>query len=766
MPECFLGKCKKIENGSSKSSDVDMISSAETNLKEVENGNPDTGDRDPDFPGSRTAEQLIRHGYSRRIIMKKTLYAGLFVSSMIAVCFSVAANENDFQRLKEFARQIPMECDYNTFFDKLSNKYRENCQYFESYSDRLSDYNTRKDQCLQEIDRINSRIQSLQSEITNLQNIQRGEFEERNAFSQRQDNANRRIIEIRNEIQSLESKKYTINNKIDSEPARIDDPSKQFKFRIEEHPVKIVLNNTNYSISRFDIDNKCFTCEINKIQLYDNDSREGEKNFIVSASIPSQKIKLYFDDAMTAKNFKEKYLAGENIVLPSAARIEIDYYLGKREVKAAEKRLIRPAVTRKKTITIERNNIGKKAMSVARTTLILVSAILARRYDEDYSNDLISRGKSDVDRDMDELLHTEWRMRDQTREVDEVVIPAEYEETPAQYQDNYRYQLNFTVTLESQYNWNQIKDIPVPPMHIDSNSSGINKIIVAAERGDINAQLHLGDCYYFGGSHDGETVNKNYNKAIFWYRKAAEQGNAEAQFNLAYMYEQGLATDSPDYSQAFYWYKRAAEQGKASAQYNVGYYYKKGRGISQNLSEAYKWYKRAADQGHQNAIDELKKNLKSNENQINKNKSDSSNISSLNDLITAAQNGDIRAQVQLGDCYYSGIGFYKGEIVEKNYEKAVFWFLKAARQGDARAQFNLAFMYEQGLGVDSQNYDQAFYWYKKAAEQGDERAQYNVGYYYENGRGTSQNLSEAYNWYKRAADQGHQNAIDELKRFQ
>lgn len=59
MPECFLGKCKKIENGSSKSSDVDMISSAETNLKEVENGNPDTGDRDPDFPGSRTAEQLI-----------------------------------------------------------------------------------------------------------------------------------------------------------------------------------------------------------------------------------------------------------------------------------------------------------------------------------------------------------------------------------------------------------------------------------------------------------------------------------------------------------------------------------------------------------------------------------------------------------------------------------------------------------------------------------------------------------------------------------
>lgn len=398
---------------------------------------------------------------------------------MIAVCFSVAANENDFQRLKEFARQIPMECDYNAFFEKLCNKYRENCQYFESYSDRLNEYNTRKDQCLQEIDRINSRIQSLESEITNLQNIQRGEFEERNAFSQRQDKANRRINEIQKEIQALESKKYTINAKIDSEPAKIDDPSKQFKFRIEEHPVKIVLNNTNYSISRFDIDNKCFTCEINKIQLYDNDSREGEKNFIVSASIPSQKIKLYFDDAMTAKNFKEKYLAGENIVLPSSARIEIDYYLGKREVKAAEKRLIRPAVTRKKTVTIKRNNIGKKVEAMASTILIGTIAILTK------NPDLLEQRRSELDRDREELTQNRWKLKDEQIVVDEDVIPAEYEETPAQYQDNYRYQLNFTVTLESQYNWNQIKDIPVPPMHIDSNSSGINKIIVAAERGDI-----------------------------------------------------------------------------------------------------------------------------------------------------------------------------------------------------------------------------------------------------------------------------------------
>ena len=48
----FLGKCKKIEKWSSKSLDVEMISSAKTSLKEVEYGNPDPGNHDPVFPCS------------------------------------------------------------------------------------------------------------------------------------------------------------------------------------------------------------------------------------------------------------------------------------------------------------------------------------------------------------------------------------------------------------------------------------------------------------------------------------------------------------------------------------------------------------------------------------------------------------------------------------------------------------------------------------------------------------------------------------------
>jgi len=65
----------------------------------------------------------------------------------------------------------------------------------------------------------------------------------------------------------------------------------------------------------------------------------------------------------------------------------------------------------------------------------------------------------------------------------------------------------------------------------------------------------------------------------------------------------------------------------------------------------------------------------------------------------------------LGVCY--AYGFY----VEKDVEKAAYWFQKAARQGLDVAQFNLANCYYHGNGVKKDR-DLAFYWYNKAYEQG------------------------------------------------
>jgi TPR repeat protein len=53
------------------------------------------------------------------------------------------------------------------------------------------------------------------------------------------------------------------------------------------------------------------------------------------------------------------------------------------------------------------------------------------------------------------------------------------------------------------------------------------------------------------------------------FRKAAEQGDAEAQYNLgnAYHYGRGVAQD---YAEAVKWWRKATEQGSATAQYSLG----------------------------------------------------------------------------------------------------------------------------------------------------------------------------------------------------
>ena len=64
----------------------------------------------------------------------------------------------------------------------------------------------------------------------------------------------------------------------------------------------------------------------------------------------------------------------------------------------------------------------------------------------------------------------------------------------------------------------------------------------------------------------------DYDKALKWYRKAAEQGLATAQCNLGWCYDNGRGV-TQNYAEAAKWYRKAAEQGYAHAQFNLGYYY-------------------------------------------------------------------------------------------------------------------------------------------------------------------------------------------------
>lgn len=121
----------------------------------------------------------------------------------------------------------------------------------------------------------------------------------------------------------------------------------------------------------------------------------------------------------------------------------------------------------------------------------------------------------------------------------------------------------------------------------------------AAEQGYGLAQNNLGACYW-----EGVCGFKDYELALTWLRKAAEQGIAAAQNNIGSSFYVGKGVPQ-NYEFAVRWYYKAAEQGYADAQFHLGICYEKGDGVKKNLSHAIYWYQKAADQGHEAAQEKL-----------------------------------------------------------------------------------------------------------------------------------------------------------------
>ena len=58
---------------------------------------------------------------------------------------------------------------------------------------------------------------------------------------------------------------------------------------------------------------------------------------------------------------------------------------------------------------------------------------------------------------------------------------------------------------------------------------------------------------------------QSFKKALVWYRKAADQGPANAQNNLGAMYKEGQGGVPQSYKEASVWYRKAADQVEANA---------------------------------------------------------------------------------------------------------------------------------------------------------------------------------------------------------
>ena len=78
-----------------------------------------------------------------------------------------------------------------------------------------------------------------------------------------------------------------------------------------------------------------------------------------------------------------------------------------------------------------------------------------------------------------------------------------------------------------------------------------------------------------------------------WYRLAADQGYARAQFSLGLRYTNGLGVPQDD-AEAARWIRLAADQGHAIAQFNLGFAYARGEGAPQDYVQAHMWYNLSA----------------------------------------------------------------------------------------------------------------------------------------------------------------------------
>ena len=93
---------------------------------------------------------------------------------------------------------------------------------------------------------------------------------------------------------------------------------------------------------------------------------------------------------------------------------------------------------------------------------------------------------------------------------------------------------------------------------------------------------------------------QEYDKAFEIWRRLAEDGSAQAQFDLGVMMHNGLGV-AKDPEKSIYWFEKAAAQHHADAENYLGAIYNTGNGAPQDIEKALHFLKRAMDQGHETA---------------------------------------------------------------------------------------------------------------------------------------------------------------------
>lgn len=217
-------------------------------------------------------------------------------------------------------------------------------------------------------------------------------------------------------------------------------------------------------------------------------------------------------------------------------------------------------------------------------------------------------------------------------------------------------------------------------------------LLQRAENGDAEAQYQLGMAYY-----NGEGVAKDDYRALDWFKKSAEANHAAANGMCGEFLRTGTATALDPQGAALY-FTKGASLGDVFSQYRIGWIFWN----TSNYNDAIPYLRQAADAGNASA------------------------------------------KCLLGQSYFNGYGVPEDKV------KALALFEEAAYAGDADAQYFASACYGFGYGT-AVDVDQAYYYCKRSADQGHEGAIKNLSIFQ-----NAQADPEAYKQQLRQATQSSQ----------
>ncbi len=231
----------------------------------------------------------------------------------------------------------------------------------------------------------------------------------------------------------------------------------------------------------------------------------------------------------------------------------------------------------------------------------------------------------------------------------------------------------------------------------------------------------------------GQTNNAN--AADYWLHRAANLGNAQAEYLLGQQFEA-----TADMTQALYWYERAAKNNHPPALNTLAVLLWQGQAITRDSTRAIQLYRQAAERGDAPAMFNLA-------GLIAQGAAVGDSTEVLQWLHKAAAQGYGKAQLQLARM------LLYGDQTEQNEKEAARWFRAAAEQNLGWAQYYLAILLQKGRGI-RRDLEESQLWFERAARANIAPAQYELGLIYLNGFGVVSHPVKAKALLQQAADAG------------